>query len=206
MTESRLKGNNIFVMTLKSQTLNKSTSTLAITTIQPSTESLELALSQKLSQLQVEIEHLQVTIQKLKVAPVFQPPHRLMPLEERLQLHLQSLQTAKEQTKQLQTSESVLAARQKELATLQSQMRTRQAKALKAVKRLEALAQTVKRAEQAYYQVYDEFQTTARKAQQVLMEAYGGDVNLEFEFEAGTTIPGNLPGVSQFPQLAPAIP
>lgn len=191
-------------MTLKSQTLNQPTSTLAITNIQPSTESLELALSQKLSQLQVEIEHLQILIHKLKVAPAFQPPHRLMPLEERLQLHCQSLQTAKEQTKQLNTAESALVARQKEMATLQKQMRARQTKALKAVKRLETLAQTVKRAEQAYYQVYDEFQTTARKAQQALMEAYGGEVS--FEFEEGVMIQANLPGVGQLPQLAPASP
>ncbi|NJK40057.1 MAG: hypothetical protein HC825_02705 [Oscillatoriales cyanobacterium RM1_1_9] len=181
------------------------TSALVINTLQHSPESLEMTLeitlSQKLSQLQAEIEQLQNIIQELEAAPVFQPPQQLLPLEERFQLHFQSIQIARVQARQLNLAELALKAKQEEQGALQQQLHARRARALKAVKRLESLAQTVKRAEQAYHQVYEEFQGAAHKAQQALIEIYGNDINFELK-DSGTT-PANLPRTGQFAQLAP---
>ncbi|MGF1493449.1 MAG: hypothetical protein ACFBSC_13540 [Microcoleaceae cyanobacterium] len=188
-------------MALESQSLNFfESTTLANTGIQLPLESIGSHLSQEVARLQTEIQQIKETIQSLETLPIFQPPHPSIPLTERFQLHIRSIQAIKHQTQRLAEQRSLLVAKQAELVQAQDQLHRYQSKVRKAMKRLETLAQTVLRAEQAYHQVYEEFQAAASKAQKALLDSCGSSPTVSLE----ESDPKELPGSPALPQLAPA--
>ncbi len=160
-------------MVIPSHSLNQNSVSSACANIYPTKQPLDLALSDKLSQVKTEIHQLTEMIEQLKVPAVFQPPHRLMPLDERLELHFQSLKSEKERVKNLEKSQNFLKLKQEELQQLEQQLSSRKVEVAQAMKRLESLANRVKKTESAYCEAIDEFEATAKIAHQALIEAYG---------------------------------
>ncbi|MEB3283092.1 MAG: hypothetical protein VKK42_29645 [Lyngbya sp.] len=161
---------------------------------------MQFNLAEQFSQLQIEIQQLTDTISQLETPSVFQPPHRLMPLEERLQLHFQSIKDEKERVKQLTKAKETLALKQEELEKLEPQLNQRKLEASTALKRLESLAQAVKQTENAYSQAIEEFQAMAQLAHQALIEAYGQQ---ELMQETDVT-PQYIAWRESLPQLTPS--
>lgn len=160
-------------MVIPSHSLNQNSATSVSANIYPTKQPLDFALSEKLSQVKTEIHQLTEIIEQLKVPEVFQPPHRLIPLDERLDLHLQSLTSEKKRVKNLKKNQELLKFKQEELQQLEQQLSSRKIEVAQAMKRLESLADRVKKTESAYCEAIDEFQATAKIAHQALIEAYG---------------------------------
>jgi chromosome segregation ATPase len=203
IVENRSNNEQTLIMAVKSQSLNPNSSTLLSSDVSLTSETVQSLsnLSEQFSQLQLDIQQLTDTISQLEIPSVFQPPHRLMPLEERLQLHFQSLKGEKERVKNLIKAKETLAFKQKELKKLEPQLNQRKLEATAALKRLESLAETVKQTENAYSQAMEEFQVTAQLAHQALIEAYGQQGNFMLETEVK---PQYLALRESFPQLSPS--
>jgi hypothetical protein len=73
-------------------------------------------------QLQAEIEMLQATIEQLEAHVIFHPPSRYLPVEERLEIHVQSIKTAKRRAKLLKQTQLNLAEKRQELHQLEHQV------------------------------------------------------------------------------------
>ncbi|WP_413168177.1 hypothetical protein ACL6C3_15765 [Capilliphycus salinus ALCB114379] len=187
-------------MAVQSQPLNQTSLTL-LSDVYSTSETVRLNMAEQFSQLQIDIQQLMDTISKLETPSVFQPPHRLMPLEERLQLHFQSIKAEKERVKNLIKAKETLAFKQEELKKLEPEINQRKLEASAALKRLELLAEAVKQTENAYSQAMEEFKATAQQAHQALVEAYGqqGDFMLETE-----VTPQYLAWRESLPQLTPS--
>jgi chromosome segregation ATPase len=203
IVENRSKDEQTLIMAVKSQPLNQKALTLVSSDVYSTSETVQSQsnLSDQFSQLQIEIQQLTDTISQLETPSIFQPPHRLMPLEERLQLHFQSIKGEKDRVKQLQQSKQTLALKQEELKQLEPQLNQRKLEAAQAIERLEQVAQSVKQTESAYSQAIEEFQVMAELAHQALIEAYGqqGQFMLETEMT-----PQYLALGKSLPQLTPS--
>ncbi len=190
-------------MAFKSQPLSQQLATLVSSDVfLTSTKPVQSPsnLSEQFSLLQLEIQQLTDKIAQLETPSVFQPPHRLIPLEERLQLHFQSIKGEKERAKQLKKFKQTLVLKQKELKQLEPQLKQRQLEAAQALKRLERVAQSVKKTENAYSQALEEFQVMAQLAHQALIEAYGQEGHVMLKTEV---TPRYIALEESLPQLTP---
>lgn len=200
IVENRSKDEQTLIMAVQSQPPNQNSSTLVPSDVYSPSETSQLNLSEQFSQLQIEIQQLTDKITQLETPSVFQPPHRLMPLEERLQLHFKSIKDEKERVKNLKKAKETLALKQDQLKQLEPQLNQRKLEATAALKRLESLAEAVKQTENAYSQAIEEFQATAQLAHQALIEAYGYQGNFTVETEV---TPQYLALRESFLQLTP---
>ncbi|MEL7036913.1 MAG: hypothetical protein AAFO04_15010 [Cyanobacteria bacterium J06592_8] len=188
-------------MAFTSQPLNPNSSTLVPCDVYSTSETTQPNLAEKYSQLQIEIQELTDAIAQLETASVFQPPHRLMPLEERLELHFQSIKAEKERPKKLKKAQETLACKQEELAKIEPLLKQRQLEATATLKRLKSLAQVVQHSKNAYSQAMEEFQATVQLAHQALIDAYGQQGHFILETEVK---PQYLALDESHPQLLPS--
>lgn len=165
-------------MTLKSKSLRQKSSAESSW----ETEQLTVSLQKKYDQVQADINELKQVLQQLETSAIFEPPNRQMPLEERLQIHLQFLQQAKEQQSQIQRLQQRLTSKEKELNQLEQYLTQGKTKTTKALKRLKAKAFALKQAEITYLRAIEAFKTAAAEAWETQTEVYGETPGLWLEY------------------------
>jgi hypothetical protein len=109
-------------MTLKSRLLHHKPSNVQCTDRYFVPEQQTPTLRDLQIQLQAEIDLLQATVEQLEVPVVFHPPSRYLPVQERLDIHFQSIKTAKRRTKLLQQTQFNLAEKRQELEQIERQL------------------------------------------------------------------------------------
>ncbi len=168
-------------MTLNSKVLPQEQFNSQCADINSIAQQKELTLVEQHSQIQTEIHRLQETLKQLEVHIVFDPPNKSLSVEERLEIHFQSIKMVKWRAKLLEKTQRSLAEKHQELAQIEAQLHQRQAEANQAMKHLKGLGKGVKQAQRNYTQMVEEFQTAAQMTQQILVDAYGQQAGHLFE-------------------------
>jgi len=109
-------------MTLKSRLLHYKPSNVQYAGCYSIAEQPAPTLLDQQMHIQAAIDLLEATVEQLEGDVIFHPPSRYLPLEERLEIHFQSIKNAKRRAKLLKQTLLNLAEKYQELEQIERQL------------------------------------------------------------------------------------